>query len=64
MAGEGVVDGAHGFRVMKIENIEWFRCANFSISDVVVSGMVHAWVGQKLLNCFIFKSFSLAVIAS
>jgi hypothetical protein len=38
VAGEGVVDGAHGFRVMKIENIEWFRCANFSISDVVVSG--------------------------
>jgi hypothetical protein len=27
-------------------------------------GMVHAWVGQKLLNCFIFKSFSLSVIAS
>jgi hypothetical protein len=21
-------------------------------------GMVHAWVGQKLLNCFIFKCFT------
>jgi hypothetical protein len=30
----------------------------------IPDGMVHAWVGQKLLNCFIFKSFSLSVIAS
>ena len=37
-AGEGVVDGAHGFCVVKIENIEWFRCVHFSIGDVVVSG--------------------------
>ncbi len=37
-AEEGVVDGAHGFRVVKIENIKWFRCAHFSISNVVVSG--------------------------
>jgi hypothetical protein len=32
--------------------------------DTIAAGMVHAWVGQKLLNCFIFKSFSLSVIAS
>ena len=35
-AGEGVVDGAHGFRVVKISS--GFRCAHFSIGDVVVSG--------------------------
>jgi hypothetical protein len=35
-AGEGVVDGAHGFCVMKISN--GFRCAHFSIGDVDVSG--------------------------
>jgi hypothetical protein len=35
-AGEGVVDGAHGFRVVKILND--FKCAHFSIGDVVVSG--------------------------
>jgi hypothetical protein len=34
-AGEGVVDGAHGFRVVKISS--GFRCA-LSIGDVVVSG--------------------------
>jgi hypothetical protein len=28
-AGEGVVDGAHGFRVVKISS--GFRCAHFSI---------------------------------
>jgi hypothetical protein len=22
-----------------------------------MNGVVHAWVGQKLLNCYIFKSF-------
>jgi hypothetical protein len=27
-------------------------------------GVVHEKVGQKLLNCFIFKSFFLSVIAS
>ena len=32
--------------------------------DDLVLGVVHAWVGQKLLNCFIFKSFLLAVITS
>ena len=35
-AGEGVVDGAHGFCVMKISS--GFRCAHFSIGDVDVSG--------------------------
>jgi hypothetical protein len=35
-AGEGVVDGAHGFRVVKRSS--GFRCAHFSIGDVVVSG--------------------------
>jgi hypothetical protein len=35
-AGEGVVDGAHGFHVVKISS--GFRCAHFSIGDVVVSG--------------------------
>jgi hypothetical protein len=36
-AGEGVVDGAHGFRVVKISS--GFRCAHVvSIGDVVVSG--------------------------
>ena len=25
---------------------------------VRVRGVVHAWVGQKLLNCFIFKCFT------
>jgi hypothetical protein len=35
-AGEGVVDGAHGFCVVKISS--GFRCAHFSIGDVVVSG--------------------------
>jgi hypothetical protein len=35
--GEGVVDGTHGFRVVKISS--GFRCAHFfSIGDVVVSG--------------------------
>jgi hypothetical protein len=34
-AGEGVVDGAHGFRVVKI--ISRFRCSFFN-RDVVVSG--------------------------
>jgi hypothetical protein len=33
-AGEGVVDGAHGFRDVKI--LSGFRCAHFSIGDVVV----------------------------
>jgi len=28
-AGEGMVDGAHGFRVVKISS--GFRCAHFSI---------------------------------
>jgi hypothetical protein len=36
VAGEGVVDGAHGFCVVKISS--GFRCAHFSIGDVVVSG--------------------------
>ncbi len=27
-------------------------------------GVVHAWVGQKHLNCYIFKCFSLPVNAS
>jgi hypothetical protein len=36
VAGEGVVDGAHGFRVVKISS--GFKCANFSIGNVVVSG--------------------------
>jgi hypothetical protein len=35
-AGEGVVDGAHGFRVVKISS-GFSRCAHFSIGDVVVS---------------------------
>ena len=35
-AGEGVVDGAHGFCVVKISS--GFRCAHFSIGEVVVSG--------------------------
>jgi hypothetical protein len=30
VAGEGVVDGAHGFRVVKISS--GFRCAHFSIA--------------------------------
>jgi hypothetical protein len=34
-AGEGVVDG-DGFRVVKRSS--GFRCAHFSIGDVVVSG--------------------------
>ncbi len=34
-AGEGAVDGAHGFRVVKKSS--GFRCAHFSIGDVVVS---------------------------
>jgi len=34
--GEGVVDGAHGFCVVKISS--GFRCAHFSIGDVDVSG--------------------------
>jgi hypothetical protein len=25
--------------------------------DTWDKGVVHAWVGQKLLNCYIFKSF-------
>jgi hypothetical protein len=33
VAGEGVVDGAHGFRVVKISS--GFRCANYSIGDVL-----------------------------
>jgi hypothetical protein len=32
-AGEGVVDGAHGFRVVKISS--GFRCAQFLIGDVL-----------------------------
>jgi hypothetical protein len=32
-AGEGVVDGAHGFRVVKISS--GFRCAHFSIGNVL-----------------------------
>jgi hypothetical protein len=32
-AGEGVVDVAHGFRVVKISS--GFRCAHFSIGDVL-----------------------------
>ena len=28
-AGEGVVDGAHGFRVVKISSGLWFRCTFF-----------------------------------
>ena len=35
-AGEGVVDGTYGFRVVKISS--GFICAHFSIGDVVVSG--------------------------
>ena len=27
-------------------------------------GVVHAWVGQKHLHCYLFKSFFLSVIAS
>jgi len=29
-----------------------------------IKGVVHAWVGQKHLNCFIFKWFFLSVIVS
>jgi hypothetical protein len=36
-AGEGVVDGAHGFHVV-VKISSGFRCAHFSIGDVVVSG--------------------------
>ena len=36
-AGEGVVDGAHGFRVV-VNISSGFRCAHFSIGDVDVSG--------------------------
>ena len=32
-AGEGVADGAHGFRVVKISS--GFRCAHFSIGNVL-----------------------------
>ncbi len=35
-AGEGMVDGAHGFCVMKV--LSGFRCVHFSIGDVDVSG--------------------------
>jgi hypothetical protein len=36
---EGVVDGAHGFRVVKISS--GFRCAHFSIGDVGVKILKH-----------------------
>jgi hypothetical protein len=38
-AGEGVVDGAHGFCVVKISS--GFRCAHFSICDVGVKILMH-----------------------
>jgi hypothetical protein len=38
-AGEGVVDGAYGFRVVKISS--GFRCAHFSIGDVGVKILTH-----------------------
>ena len=38
-AGEGVVDGAHGFCVVKISS--GFRCAHFSIGDVGVKILMH-----------------------
>ena len=33
------------------------RLLNYSIVGFQRVGVVHAWVGQKLLNCFIFKIF-------
>jgi hypothetical protein len=38
-----------------------YLCNNFCFEfflDINVIGVVHAWVGQKLLNCFIFKCFT------
>ncbi len=52
-AGEGVVDGAHGFRVVKISS--GFRCAHFSIGDVVVFGakiLTHHSIYLKLWYSF------------
>ena len=41
-AGEGVVDGAHGFRVVKKSS--GFRCcAHFSIGDVGVKILMHCF---------------------
>jgi hypothetical protein len=39
-------------------------CVHEGQGEHAGEGVVHAWVGQKLLNCFIFKSFFFAVIAS
>jgi hypothetical protein len=38
-AVEGVVDGAHGFRVVKKSSV--FRCAHFSIGHVGVKILTH-----------------------
>jgi hypothetical protein len=34
------------------------RLYRHAAATIVAPGVVHAWVGQKLLNCFIFKCFT------
>jgi hypothetical protein len=35
-----------------------YPTASVSVDPRLIGGVVHAWVGQKLLNCFIFKCFT------
>ena len=48
---------------------EQLNCCNRALAFPLIPscrgrGVVHAWVGQNHLNCFIFKCFFLSVIAS
>jgi hypothetical protein len=40
-AGEGVVDGAHGFRVVKISSGLWFQMCTYYFGDVGVKILMH-----------------------
>ena len=42
----------------------WWKQDIHTDFKAYTAGVVHAWVGQKYLNCTILKSFCLAVIAS
>ena len=47
-AGEGVVDGAHGFRVVKISSGLWFQMCTF-FGDVGVKILMHYSLPKTLV---------------
>ncbi len=56
--GEAMADNAHGVNVHKNReaSVEKKR-GKGEQSGTLARGVVHAWVGQKHLNCFILKYF-------